>query len=285
MKLTVYIDVLVATNMIINYFLIKITSALSGAVAKQNRIIISSFVGALFSFSILFNISYLTSFIVKIISVFICSRIAFGVKTKRQYFKNTILLSVATFLFSGIVSALFASNTTVYTRNFCIYPNISPLLLVTCIVFTYISVQLFEFVFTTGRKEYFYRADIFYNDNSTTTTAFYDTGFNVKDIVTFRKVLISDLNTVKNILPEDLLTDIVFYYKTGDYTNKNIIPVFYSSINRNGMLPAIVPQKIIVHGNKNITELKDVIIAIAPEQFSADYQVIFGKDIYKLTGE
>ena len=51
------------------------------------------------------------------------------------------------------------------------------------------------------------------------------------------------------------------------------------------MLPAILPEKIDIYINKSKIEIKDVIIAIAPEQFSADYHIIFGKDIYFLTGD
>ena len=284
MKLTVYLDVLIIINVILNYCILKLIASLCGTNVKFEKIIVSSLVGALFSLSIFLEINYICSFILKLLSVVICSYIAFGIKNIIFFLKSTGIMLIVTFSFSGIALALRKTNSIVYQNNFYTYLDVNPIVLLTAIVFVYCLLTFVEFISFSLNRNYIFKIDIYYGDRFISATGLYDTGFRVKDIVTFRKVMICSVECIKVLLPEDLLSEIKDFYILGEYHSKKITPVFYSDISDNGMLPGIKPEKVVLYAGNKTVEIKNCIIAVTEKNISSDVQVIFGKDIYSMAG-
>lgn len=284
MKLTVYLDVLLVTNLIINYFLLKATANYYGLKAGTARMLLASFIGGAFSLSILADLPFFISMVWKLISLLVCVAVAFGIKSRVVFIKTTICLITITFIFTGFITAISQNSSVVFIRNMQIYMNISPLVLVSSIVVVYIFITAFEFAFEFSKKEYNYSIEIYYGSNSCTGCAFYDTGFKVKDVITFKNVMLCDFDFIKPILPQDLCENITDFYHDGIYKEKGIIPVFYSDLNNSGMLPGAKLDKVILSSKNEKKVLDNILMAVSPQKISEDCDVIFGKDINKMVG-
>ena len=165
--------------------------------------------------------------------------IAFGIRKKIIIVKSFFYTVVVTFGFIGVVAIIFQHSNVVFVKNMQIYLNVNPMVLIFSIVAVYIVVSVAEFVFESTKKEYIYNVTVYYSDRFVNGTAFYDTGFKVKDIVTFKTVMMCNFDFIADILPQKIKDDILAFQKTGAYSHKEITPVFYSDISSNGMLPGV----------------------------------------------
>lgn len=279
MKLTVYLDILLVTNFIVNYFLLKIAAFCSRRNTSTVRLILSSLAGAFFSIVILFDLPIVISMAVKLFSVTLCAVIAFGVNIK-----VIVYILAATFLFTGFVTAFFQNSTVVFVKNMQLYLNINPLVLVLSIVAVYICITLTEFIFENSKKEYIYTVEIYYCGKTVKGKAFYDTGFKVKDIVTFKTVMLCGFDFVKDILDIQIKNNIADFYSTGMYKEKGITPVFYSDLNGNGMMPGIRLDKVVLSTARQTKTFDNILLAVSMNKLSEDCDVIFGKNINNMVG-
>ena len=101
--------------------------------------------------------------------------------------------------------------------------------------------------------------------------------------MTGRRVLLCDIKAFKTengFLYENLKkrknfkTDLPFI----------VPPVFYSALNKEGVLPAFVPDKLRLVTDKGEKNIENIILAITESDFGEDIQAIFGKDIFNSVG-
>ena len=154
MKLTVYLDILFITNIIINYFILKTAVIYCRISTSTERMIISSLVGSLCSLMIFFDIPILVSVLLKVMSAVICTLIAFGTKKKVVIIKSLFYIVAVTFAFIGVVTIIFQNSNVVFVKNMQIYLNVNPMILICGIVAVYIVTSVVEFVFESSKKEY-----------------------------------------------------------------------------------------------------------------------------------
>ena len=283
MKLTVYIDMLIITNIIINYMLLKITSVLARTAAETKRLVFSAVIGSLFSCMIFADTYFVLSLAVKIISVALSVFIAFGYAGKRQFFRMFFYAFASHLIFSGVMTLLLRSSQIVYMNNLYFYININPFVLIGCIILVYVILSLWDLIDLRNR-EYHFSIHITIDNITYSTNGYYDTGFNLKDLLTRHPVMLcSEQLFDKNTSPT--VQEIHKYFITSDYRDKNIRLVFYSDISGNGMLPAIRPEKVLICWNKKEKELKNILLAVTPQQLPEDGQIIFGKEIFNMIGD
>lgn len=280
MKLTVYIDVLIAVNFVINYMLLKISAFRAAVPYRTFNVVVSAIAGAVFSLIVLFDIPPWVSACIKIISVTGCCGIAFGFVSKKYFIRTLISLLLVTFAFTGIVS-LFSDCSFVYLNNYFYYININPLLLVGCITAMYMIVIRKETLLSVKRKGEIQQCTVTAGGCTAVVPAFFDTGFNVKDILGHRAVILCSLGAVNDCMEKEFVYKIRAFLQgnIGDFTG--IIHVFYSDITGDGILPAIRPEKVLL-GN---SELKNTIIAFTDKEFHNNVGMIYGKDIFDMIGD
>ncbi len=280
LKLTVYIDVLIAVNTIINYFLLKICAILSGAGTNTKRMIISSFTGSLFSLFIFCDLKLLLSLAIKLLSVVICAAIAFGIKSKKYFIKNVICLGFINCLVTGFINLFLSDSNYIYINNIFYYININPVMLVIAITFVYFSLYLYDLFFDINARQREITIGIYIDKSFLKLNGFYDTGFKVKDIIGGRAVMLVAFPEVENHIGENLKNKLSSFF-AGNINTGKIIPVFYSDVSGGGILPGVKPDKVI-YKNK---ELENILIAFCNKSLGNNVRMIFGKDIYNKTGE
>ena len=272
MKMTVYIDLLILVNFVANYFLIKLASVISSSGTDNIRIITASFFGSLFSLVILLEMPLPLSIMIKIFTVVLSSVVTFGFKNKFLFVKRTAVLLVVYILFTGFLYTLFENSSYVYINNSFFYLSINPLTFVGALTVFYLIFTVMEFLFCSVPENYIYKLKVCTKYGNFTATAFYDTGFGVKDIMCCMKYIEKTGLT-------DLYNIINNFYK-GE-VKAGITPLFYSDLTGSGMLAAVKTDIVMVN-NKDV---KNVLLAVSKKEFSKEHDIIFGKDFYDRFGD
>ncbi|MBE6865351.1 MAG: hypothetical protein E7492_00120 [Ruminococcaceae bacterium] len=283
MKMTVYIDLLILVNILVNYFLIKLTAVLSNSNINSKRIIISSFIGSLFSLIIIFDMPVIVSVLLKVFSVVFCSFISFGFISKFIFVKRTIILLSVYMMFTGILQMLSEKTSYIYINNCSFYISINPIIFVAVVVVFYMVFTFAEIVFCQHPQNFVYNIVINTEFGNIPATGFYDTGFKIKDIMHQRPVIMCSMDYLGTTGLYDIYSKTERFYN-GDI-DKEIIPLFYSDITGGGMLPAFKTNSVIIKKNKNANEVKNVLVAVSKKDFSNERQIIFGKDFYDRFGD
>lgn len=274
----VYVDVLLAVNGVITYFLLLTSALISGYTYNRKRIIAAAAVGALFCLYIFADTeSGLINFFFKLSSLCICSVIAFGFKNKRKLAVQSVFFAALNMLLTGIIIFLSGINNTFIENNLFYYLDINPLLLVTVSVVIYLLLFLYELTkdgFSSSKK---YVIDIYLESCAIkNVTGFYDSGFNIKDIISNKDVIILSAERIKEKLSCNLYNDIVnFDMEKYEDVKITFTPVFYSTVNGKGILPAVKAEYIIV----NKTKIENVLVAFTLNELSENIEAIFGKYI------
>ncbi len=279
----IYVDVLIITNFIINYFLFRITQVFSSSLYDKRRLILSSFIGSLFSLIVILDIeSFIVLLLIKIIAVSLSVFIAFGFQNYYYYFKNLLSLLLANFILHGFLGML-QDNNTIILENTVIYLNINPVLLVLCVFFIWVIVNVFNLFLNERLSDEDIKIKIYFNEKEIELNAFYDTGFKIKDIINNKSVILVNFNQIKRVLNLDEINCLEDFYK-GIEKEKSLMitPIFYSTINGNGIIPAIKPNKITLSSKSNTKDVKNCLVALSKEDISNEKEIIIGKEVFKL---
>jgi len=141
--MVIYADVLIFSNIIIDYLLLLLTAKLFKINYNKTRTIISSIFGGLSSLYILIDSnSAVLDLFVKLSAGMIIILIAFG---KRKAFITYIVFLLFSFSLNGLVLFLrnFNSNTFI-SNNLVCYFNISPVILIVLSMVFYLLVRLVQ---------------------------------------------------------------------------------------------------------------------------------------------
>ena len=145
----IYLDVLVAVNLFVTYFLLLSTALLLHQKPKRWRMVLSALAGGASSLVIfLDDLHWLVPVLIKIALGVLLVIIAFPWKGKGVFIKTALLFIAVNFLFAGIMMALwfFVSPVDMYYRNGVVYFNISALTLAVSTVVAYLIVRLIGWI-------------------------------------------------------------------------------------------------------------------------------------------
>lgn len=285
MKITVYLDMLILINFIINYYLLKISSICAGTPQKGKRLLFSAGVGSLFSLAVFMDIrSVFLSFAIKVFSVILCAFLAFGYNNLRYFLRMVLYLSAANALLAGVLMAFCGYSDIIYAKNMFFYINISPLLMVGCISAVYLVLLLADFFLVSRSKGDTYDFEIVLGICTVKGRGFYDSGFQLKDIMGGRAVMMCAVSLLQNC-PE-IRRQTESYIQGGKSGNLKIFPIFYSDISGGGMLPAIKADKVECTNKKGRKiQMDNILLAVSRDEISRDVQILFGREILNMTGD
>ena len=145
MKQVIYVDVLIAVNLFINYFLIVSTAKFLHLKIKKSRMIFGEILGGIYSLYILLPpTNFYVSLIVKFFMAASIIFAAFKFSGIKIFFKTFICFYLISFAFSGIMLALWCTFRPkgMAINNGVVYFSISPLILVVSTVATYIILKI-----------------------------------------------------------------------------------------------------------------------------------------------
>lgn len=297
MKPTVYIDVIFLINFIINFLLLVAVAKFLKHKIKIYRQILASLVGALYAvFVFVPKISIIYSLFFKIVFSLVIVQIAFNNKNIKDFVKNVCAFYVVSFIFGGGAFALFyltnAKSGLGYVLNYNVLYSYFPLkifIISTLACYFLINIFIKIFIKKNDKKNLFYKANIYLDENKAECTMLLDTGNSLCEPIFGLPVIIVELSALNKILPDKIafalnsLEENNFAYVANNILNSSLASRFrvipFKSIGKDeGFLIGVKPDKVELFDGEAIKTINEVIIGIYNKKLSKneDYTAIIG---------
>lgn len=105
--MTIYLDIVFAENLIMNYIILFATGLICKEKTKQMRIVISSIIGSIYSVAYyITEITLYVTIIAKILLSIVMIYIAFGSRNLKKTFKSLVIFYLTSFAFGGCAFAI-----------------------------------------------------------------------------------------------------------------------------------------------------------------------------------
>lgn len=271
MRQSVYIDILIALNIFVNYFLLLETSFITNEKTNRVRLLLASTLGGLYSLIIIFpKINNVFSIFLKLLFSTTIILSAFKIKNVRHFLRLFSTFFIVNFIFAGVMFAIwiaFKPNSMQF-NNGAVYFDINILALTMMTIFCYIIVTILTKL--SRRKSSIDKIidiSIEFEGKVAKGKALIDTGNSLCDTFTGYPVIVAEYNFVSDILPQELNS----YIKNASnldtlsisdkYKSKiRIIP--FSSIGGEGILKAFRPDSIKINYNKKNIDIQKTYVAV-----------------------
>lgn len=271
MKQTIYIDILIAVNLFINYILLLLTAKFLSLKWKSIRLVFGEILSGIYSLYILFpETNLFLSILVKLIMSITIVWCVFGFKSLKSFIKITLCFYAINFLFSGMMLGLWIlfRPSSMEMNNGVVYFNISPLVLIASTIVSYFIIEIFYRIIGKNHiKNSFYEIKINIEDSPVKLRAKVDTGNILREPFSNLPVIIVRKSTAEKIIPSKLLGLLDNYYQNtnniSSYEVKYPIRMVpFKTVAGSGVFPAFKPKNII--NPEGI--LKKAYIAICPDR-------------------
>jgi len=234
---TIYVDVLVILNTLVNYFMLLAVRKLSRSQSSRWQLCFGAAVGGLSSLLIfLDNLGFITT-ILKILTGVLMVALTFGVIPLKLFLKRIFWVFAICAVFGGVTFALymlFDWDTLIYS-NGIIYFDINLTFLVVCTVFSYIVLTIiFKLTDKKAPQSKEYYTTIQNEGRTFSAIALMDTGNNLREPFSGYPVI--------------MLEKRKFAQLYGNAEGKiRLIPV--NTVNGESLIRAFRPDFITVNGN------------------------------------
>ena len=221
--MTVYIDVLFAINGIVNYFLLLATSKITKQQTSLLKLILGSFIGAVYAVCMFFpQIKSLYTIISKIIVSFLLIAVTFNIKRFTSIFKTVLVFYTTSFIFGGIALGLFyflnfGKGTVI--SNGVFYFSLPWRILICSSVISYALIRFFYKTAKSGKFRDYKRIDVFLMGKKISLNALIDTGNMLSDPVSDTPVIIAEYEIISPLLSNDFKV----LYENNRHSPENII--------------------------------------------------------------
>ncbi|MDE5582641.1 MAG: sigma-E processing peptidase SpoIIGA [Ruminococcus sp.] len=238
---TIYIDVLIILNIYVNYFLLRMTSAITHSPLRTVRCIFSAIYGSLFSLLILFP--QLNAFVNLLIRIFVAVTIvtiAFGFQGKKRLFLNTSAFFSANFILAGTVYGVYTWLKPDFVRfnNSYFYIDFSLLLLVITTAVMYAIVRIIgNFSDRTPEGTDCYSVSVKYGGKTVTLDGLADTGNSLTDFFSGCPVIVCGKKFFGDIHGKTLPKGF------------RLLPC--STVSSDGLIPVFRPDEVVIFNRLN----------------------------------
>lgn len=293
--MTVYLDIILIENIIMNYIILFATGLITKVKIKQINIIISSIVGAVYVvISYITQLEVYSNFLLKFILSISMIFIAFKARNIKNLMKHLIIFYLTSFAFGGCAFALlyYVRPQDILMKN-GIYIGTYPLkiaLLGGIVGFTILNISFKLIKGKISKKDMFCEIQINFNNKTSKIKAMIDTGNLLKDPITGNNVIIAESRTLENVIPIQVLKNINNMLNTKVEESNEIDKQYiarlrlipFSSLGKqNGMLVGFKPDNIIVHFEEIEKQIDKVIVGIYDKNLSktGEYSGLVGINI------
>lgn len=227
--MVIYADVLICVNVIMDYFLISLSTKLCKTACSFRRQLIGSTVGGLFALSVLLPFEGLIySLFQQFFTAAVLTLIVWGFGTIKAYFRRFCCFMICSFGFSGamlIVINLLKPDG-MFLRGGVLYYQLSPIFLILSSAFCYFLITLIS-RFMNRDKKPTVRLVIKERNSEVSTVALVDSGNQLKEPFSEKGVLLLDPKY------KEILT-----------TNKDQRVIPFETVSGGGILMGFIPDKI-----------------------------------------
>lgn len=272
--MTLYIDLILLENIIMNYIIILATGMICRVNIKHFRLLVGSLIGAIYAILVyLIDLKIYTNIVTKILISICMVYIAFNSANIKVLSKQLVIFYLTSFCFGGaayyllhnlspnLIKSINGVLTGTYPIKIAILGGILGFFIIN-ISFKIIKSKL-------SKKDMIYEVEIFYKDKSTIIKVILDTGNFLTEPITNIPVLIVEATKLTDIIAKDVLDNInkiiigesISNIDEETKTRFSIIP--FSSIGKNnGMIIGFRPDYIKIFTEEGEEIREKVIIGI-----------------------
>ena len=296
--MTIYIDIILLENIVMNYIIILATAIISKARISIWKSLIASVIGGIYSIlNYLIELNSFTNLLLKIFISIVMIQIAFESNKFKYFFKQLIMFYLTSFTFGGITFMLLfflSPDNLVFNNNHLVgmYP-IKVTLIGGAVGFVVISIVAILIKNKLNQNSIIYDLEILHRGNQIKIRTLMDSGNLLKDPISNMDVIIVEKESLKTIIDEDGFEYIEKMRKASLLENNakviykykfKLIP-FSSLGNENGMLVGFKPDYIKIYGEEENIRT-DVIIGIYEGKLTKTnkYTSLVGLNILKRSG-
>ncbi len=270
----IYIDVLLALNLYINYFLIRSAALLLRAKPSPKRCLLAAAIGAASSLVILIpDLPVVAALLIKAATGVAMVLTAFGIGSKYDVVLRVLVMLSVSFIFSGLMLALcsFVAPLGMVCSNGITYFDIpiSAVAVLTIIAYCVIKV-IRRFTDKKISSSDISEVTIRCGDIAAKLKGFPDTGNGLCDPFSGRPVIICTAATIETILPDN-----VRLYLSGELADDigiRLVPC--NTVTSEGLIPIFNADSVLIKG-KNA----DAVIGVSKCGFRTDIDCIFDPKI------
>lgn len=294
--MTIYIDIIIVENLIMNYIIIYATGLISKSKISHLRIFLASTIGAVYAITeYISKLNIYSNILVKIILSIIIVFVSFYPQNIKKMCKQLVLFYLTTFTFGGVATYLIyvlKPQDIIIKNGIYVGTYVLKVIFVGAIVGTIILIIAFKFAKNKiTRKDMMCKIKIKLNGKEIVLDTMVDTGNMLKEPLTGNPVVIVEKTSLYDLMPKEILNntesilggdfkEIPEKIKNEYISRLKIIP--FSSLGKtNGMLIGIKPEKLEVI-NEQIEEKNNAIIGIYNKSLTkrGEYKALIGIELY-----
>ena len=294
--MTIYIDVVLIENLLMNYIILYATGMILKTKIKNIRLVFASAIGAIYSvMAYISTLKIYSNIVLKIILSIIIVYVAYNPQNMKQMWKNTLIFYLTSFVFGGVAFALIyvVKPQEIVMRN-GLFLGTYPLknVILSAIIGIIILNIAFKIVKTKMSKKDMY-CDILIklNNEEIKTKAMIDTGNLLKEPITNTPVIVIEHTLLYDILPKEILNNLENILG-GDLKNipedikltyiskLKLIP--FSSLGKQyGMLIGIKAEYVVIKLDDKEKKKENVIIGIYNKSLTkrGEYRALIGIEL------
>lgn len=247
---TIYIDILIGTNVIINYFIILAVEKFTGFDSSIKRKIVGSVFGAICSLVIFLpEIPFFINLLLKLVISSVIILLTFGYHNIKAFIKNISLFYFISFCFCGAMLFIWFIFTPrgMVVKNSVVYFNISPIVMIITTIFCYLVIRFISKITEKQScKMEICKIKLINNDRYCEFYGKIDTGNTLCEPFSQTPVIVVNENAVKEIAEEEFEKLLNLSEPESTLKNKyRLIP--FTSVGGKGLLPAFVPREVYIN--------------------------------------
>ena len=295
--MTIYVDVVLIENLIMNYIILLATALILKTKIKHFRLVIASLLGAIYSIVAYINfLEIYSNFFLKILLSVIIVYIAYNPQTMKKMWKSLLIFYLTSFVFGGAAFALIyiIKPQDILMKN-GLFLGMYPLktIILAAIVAFVIIITAFTIVKTkVTKKDMFCNIEIKLNGKILKTKALIDSGNMLKEPITNTPVVVIEKSLLYECIPKEILNHldeiiggdfekIPEEIKNQYMSRLKLIP-FSSLGKQNGMLIGIKPEYIKIQKEEQEIKKENVILGIYNKSLTrrGEYRTLMGMEFF-----
>lgn len=294
--MTIYIDIIIVENLIMNYIILYATGLISKNKISYLRIFLASLIGAIYSvIQYISKLNIYSNFIIKTILSIIIIFVAFNPQNIKKLCKQLVLFYLTTFTFGGVATYLIyllKPQNIIIKNGMYVGTYVLKVIFIGAILGTIILIISFKLSKNKmTKKDLICQIKIKLNGKEKVLKAIVDTGNMLKEPITGNPVVVVEKVALYDLMPKEILNNtesilggdfeqIPEKIKKEYIQRLKIIP-FSSLGKQNGMLVGIKPEKIEVI-NEQSEERNNAIIGIYNKSLTkrGEYNALIGIELY-----
>lgn len=227
----IYIDVLIFTNILINYCILSLTEKFLHIKTKQIRLILSSTLCSLFSLTVFLQIGNLLSLVLKLLCAIILCLVAYKYTDIKTYIKCISMVFAISVIYCGVMIVFYQTvkPTNMAIINDNVYFQIKPLTLILISIAIYIIVLCIKRVVSCDVTDTVVDLKINIDGNVYSCIGKIDTGNSVVEPFSNTPVIITERSVLNGLKMK----------------NQRIIP--YKTLNSNSIMYAVKADEIYIN--------------------------------------